>query len=199
MILRGNDRHEVGHQRFVNLIVERLVTAIEPDETQGEAPLLPVLNRYKPIGTTAEVDFKTTKPCHAAQRSHINQVPADTLRWEQSATFRLEQAADAGHVLAYARNEQLGLLIPYDYVGVGHVYEPDYLVKLADGRTLILEIKGHQTDQEHAKHAAAKRWVSAVNHWGRLGQWAFHVNRDPQMLAHELRHLTQSHPAPAAD
>jgi hypothetical protein len=28
---------------------------------------------------------------------------------------------------------------------------------------------------EKAKHAAAKRWLSAVNNRGKLGQWCFHV------------------------
>lgn len=51
------------------------------------------LNRYKPFGTTADVDFKTTKPCFPAVVSHINQVVADTQQWEQSAAFRLEMAA----------------------------------------------------------------------------------------------------------
>jgi type III restriction enzyme len=41
---------------------------------------------------------------------------------------------------------------------------------MKDGRTLILEIKGYETDEEKAKHAAAKRWVSAVNTWGDVGQ-----------------------------
>ena len=39
------------------------------------------------------------------------------------------------------------------------------------------------------KHAAAKRWVSAVNHWGQLGTWLFHVCFDPQRLAEELASL----------
>ncbi len=74
-------------------------------------------------------------------------------------------------------------------MGVGHVYEPDFLVGLADGRTLVLEIKGQETDREHAKHQAAQRWVSAVNHWGDQGQWVFHVCRDPQSLRTELRFI----------
>jgi len=28
--------------------------------------------------------------------------------------------------------------------------------------------------------------VSAVNNWGKLKQWAFHVCREPQLLGHEL-------------
>ena len=34
-----------------------------------------------------------------------------------------------------------------------------------------------------AKHAAAKRWVSAVNHWGQIGRWEFLVCYDPQTLS----------------
>ncbi|MBW2139310.1 MAG: hypothetical protein JRH06_17415 [Deltaproteobacteria bacterium] len=80
----------------------------------------------------------------------------------------------------------MGLVIPYEYYGIGHGYEPDFLVRMKDGRTLILEIKGYETDEEKAKHAAAKRWVSAVNNWGKLGEWCFHVCRDPQLLGREL-------------
>ncbi|MCK4389895.1 MAG: hypothetical protein KAV83_06630 [Desulfobacterales bacterium] len=52
-----------------------------------------------------------------------------------------------------------------EYFGISHGYEPDFLLRMKDGRTLILEIKGDETDEEKAKHAAAKRWVSAVNNW----------------------------------
>ena len=37
-----------------------------------------------------------------------------------------------------------------------------------------------------AKHQAAKRWVSAVNHWGRLGEWDFLVCLEPQTLREEF-------------
>jgi type III restriction enzyme len=184
---RGVDLRELGHQRYVTRIVERLVAAIEPDETQGEPPLLPILNRYKPIGTTAEVDFKTTKPCHATERSHVNQAPVDTATWEKSAAFRLEQAKDA--VNCYVRNEGLGFQIPYQFEGVSHWYEPDYLVRLTDGRMLVLEVKGHEPEKDKAKHDAANRWISAVTNWGGLGEWTFWVNKDPQLLGHELRYL----------
>ena len=35
-------------------------------------------------------------------------------------------------------------------------------------------------------HEAAKRWCSAVNNWGQLGRWVFHVCKDPQLLGQEL-------------
>ncbi len=97
---------------------------------------------------------------------------------------------EAGQVLSYARNAGLGLVIPYDYLHVGHLYEPDFLVKLAGRRTLILEIKGQQTDLENAKHAAARRWVSAVTNWGQLGTWDFFVCHNPQMLGQQISQLT---------
>lgn len=45
--------------------------------------------------------------------------------------------------------------------------------------------KDYETDEEKAKHAAAKRWVSAANNWRNLGEWCFHVCRDPQLLGKE--------------
>jgi type III restriction enzyme len=177
---------ELGLATYVDRVKERLLAAIEPDEDQGEAPLLPILNRYKPIGSTAEVNFKTTRPCYPTTRSHINQVVADTKTWEQSAAFRLEQAK-----VVYARNDHLEFVIPYEYLGVSHAYTPDFLVRILPDLTLVLEIKGYEEDQDRAKHQAAKRWVSAVNNWGQLGRWAFHVCKDPQMLGRELERLKQ--------
>ncbi len=172
---RGENPCELGLETYVQRTVERLLKAIEPDDGQGEPPLMPILNRFKKIGSTAEVNFKTTRPCFATIRSHINSVVADTRTWEQSAAFRLEQAK-----LIYAKNDHLEFSIPYEYFNVSHAYLPDFLVRLHPGVTLILEIKGQEDDQDRAKHQAAKRWVSAVNNWGELGKWVFHVCRDPR-------------------
>jgi type III restriction enzyme len=184
--LQGCHPCELGLQKYVRRMVERLRDQIMPDDTEGEAPLMPVLNRYKPIGTTAEVNFKTVRPCFMTQRSHINQVVADTATWETGAAFRIEQAE-----MIYARNDHLGLFVPYEYQGVDHNYEPDFLVRLAPGVTLILEIKGYEDDEIKAKHNAAKRWVSAVNNWGQLGKWMFHVCHNPQVLDKELAYLAR--------
>jgi len=186
---RGVDPRELGQQKYLQRVVERLLTAIHPDESQGEAPLLPILNRYTPIASTKGVDFKTTKPVFMTTFSHINAVAADTAIWEQSAAFRLEQAANNGTIKYYTRIDQLGFTIPYEFMGGSHQYEPDYLVKLANDVTLVLEIKGLEDEQDRAKHQAALRWVSAVNNWGKLGKWSFYVNRDPQMLRQELSWL----------
>ena len=190
----GENPCELGLQKYVERIVERLRDGILPDDAEGEAPLLPLLNRYKEIGTTAEVDFKTTRPVHSTQHSHINQVVADTKTWESSVAFRLEQCVEQGSVRFYARNDGLGLVIPYEYMGVAHNYEPDFLVRFDISGldlTLVLEVKGYEDDQTKAKHGAAKRWVAAVNNWGKLGRWAFHVCRDPQVLDKEIDYIAR--------
>lgn len=178
---------EVGLTRYANQIVGRLATSIEPDADQGEPPLLPVLNKTKPIGTTADVDFKTVKPTRATQQSHVDQVVLDTATWEASAAFYLEQAARAGLIDHYVRNEGLGFTIPFEFHDVGRAYIPDFLVKLNDGPTLILEIKGFEDNEDRAKHDAARQWVRAVNNWGRLGRWDFEICRNPQTLGSLLR------------
>ena len=179
---------EIGHEKYTTRIVERLMTAIQPNEAEGETPLLPILNRYKPIGTSAEVDFMTTRSCHGTERSQINQVVLDTETWERSSCFRLEQSEVVDY---YVRNDHLGLGIPYEYTDVSHSYEPDFIVRLKNDVNLIVEIKGHETDRELAKYAGAERWVSAVNNWSELGKWDFHVCRDPQLLERELAYLVR--------
>lgn len=183
---QGEHPSELGLEKYVLRIVERLRARIEPDESQGEPPLMPVLNRYKTLGTTADVDFKTTKPCFPTVLSHINQVVADTGQWEQSAAFRLEMAARRGLVRCYAKNDRVGLMIPYEYLGISHNYVPDYLVQLTNRVTLLLEIKGMEDNQDKAKHDAARRWISAVNNWGQQGVWDLHVCKSPQTLEKQL-------------
>ena len=183
---RGEHPSELGLEKYVIRTVDRLVDAIAPNDHAGETPLLPILNRYKPIGSTQEVYFKTTRPVQATVKSHINQVVLDTSTWERSAAFRLEWSAA---VLSYARNDHLEFTIPYEYQGVSHNFVPDFLVRLRNNVTVVLEIKGFQDDRVRAKHQAAKKWVQAINNWGKLGRWHFHVCTDPQLLDKEMTWL----------
>ena len=179
---------EVGLQTYAQRITGVLVAAIEPDDERGEAPLLPRLNRYKPIGSTQDVHFKTVKPVQATLVSHLNLIACDTGSWEQAAAMQLEMLAKRHIVICYARNDHMEFNIPYELYGIAHVYEPDFLVRLANGVTVILEIKGQPGDSD-AKHQAARRWMAAVNHWGRLGTWDFLPCHNPQLLGQSLSNL----------
>ncbi|MBA4175891.1 MAG: hypothetical protein C0505_04935 [Leptothrix sp. (in: Bacteria)] len=186
-----NDCHpcELGLQTYAMRVVSLLASSIEPDADRGEAAILPRLNRYRPIASTASVRFKTVKPVQATSASHLNFVAADTNSWEQAAATQLEMLAKQGHVICYARNDHLELNVPYEFYGQPRVYEPDFIVKLSNGLQVMLEVKGQAMAETEAKHQAAKRWVSAVNHWGQLGQWRFEVCWDPQKLGQALREL----------
>jgi len=188
---KSEDERELGLEKYVSRVVGYLCDAIVPDVQEGEAPLLPVLNRYQPYGTSADVDFTTTRPCHGTQKSHVNQVVLDTQTWESTVTFHLE-GSDA--VDRYVRNDHLGLVIPYEFQGIDHTYEPDFIVRLTSGLNILLEVKGFQDPQTTAKHEAARRWVAAVNNAKIHGRWAFHVSRDPKVLKNELLALKEQEP-----
>ena len=185
----GLDPCELGLQTYAERVVGLLVAAIEPDTEQGEAAILPRLNRYRPIASTAGVHFKTVRPVFATAASHLNFVAADTKSWEQATAAQLEMLAQSGEVVCYARNDHLELNVPYDFYGQPRVYEPDFIVRLRSGLQVMLEVKGQPHPETEAKHQAARRWVSAVNHWGRLGRWRFEVCWDPQRLGETLRSL----------
>jgi type III restriction enzyme len=96
---------------------------------------------------------------------------------------RSVQQTFVDYVLCYVRNDRPFLLIPYEYEGVQHHFEPDYLVKLKNGKNLVMEVKGEEDDQDRAKYQAVHRWVAAVNNWGRLAVWDFVVCRDPHSIS----------------
>ena len=54
MDLNGLHPCDVGLQTYARRIVDLLVAAIVPDDSEGEAPLLPRLNRYRPTTRNAK-------------------------------------------------------------------------------------------------------------------------------------------------
>jgi type III restriction enzyme len=184
VVIRGNaPLEEIALLKYRQRIVERLTEAIEPDTETGEPPLLPIVERFRPLGSTSEVLFRTVRPTVGTTKSHISHVVLDAAKWEHSVAFQLERLPE---VVSYARNDHLDLEIPYEWEGIRHTYRPDYLVRLRqrDGKelTVILEVKGFETEQDRQKETAARRWVRAVNHHGEFGRWKFVVCRDPRQL-----------------
>jgi type III restriction enzyme len=179
---------EVALAIYRDAIVTRLLDAIEPDTTAGEAPILPRIERFRPTGSTADVFFRTTKECFPVWKSHLAHVVLDSGAWgEGQAAWHLEKNE---RVVAHAKNDRLDFTIPYDWEGSTHPYTPDFLVRLktpgAPDVTVILETKGRETEQDRAKYAAAEKWVRAVNHHGGYGTWAFMVCKDPNRLGQML-------------
>jgi type III restriction enzyme len=194
VVWNGVNKRELALERYSRPVVERLVGAIEPEMADQEPPILPVINRFTPRGFTENVHFVTTRTTHPTIKSHIDQVVLDTDTWERSVAFQLEASP---HVTFYARNDHLELSIPYEFLGVSHAFFPDFIVRLTNGVTLVLEVKGMVDEQERAKFAAAERWVRAVNYWGKMGRWEFLVCKDPNSLRPQLEHFAKEEPIAA--
>lgn len=80
------------------------------------------------------------------------------------------------HVIAWAKNDHLGFEILYVFDGVVRKYLPDFLIRLDNGKTLILETKGQETRRDKEKRKALSEWVSAVNSLGEYGEWCNDVS-----------------------
>src|SRR5262249_22779474 len=155
--------------------VERLVEAIRPDVSEGEPPEIPRYEENRPQGSTADVDFWTSKPVKEAVHSHLNYVVAHTKTWEQATAYYIDNHDE---VTAFVKNQGLGFAIPYMDNGQLHDYIPDFIIRLKNGAHLILETKGYD-EKEAMKEAAAHRWVDAVNAEGSFGTWCYEVARNP--------------------
>src|SRR3546814_940840 len=62
---------------------------------------------------------------------------------------------------------------------------PDFMVRLTNGKTLVLDIKGVDDDQNRAKRAALATWVQGVNQKGGFGVWAHAVAVEPSQVRSE--------------
>ena len=185
-----SDKKDIFLDPYYGWVVERLLEAIRPDASQGEAPEVPRYETVRGAGSTADVDFWTSREVREVVKSHLNYVVADTKQWEQSAAYFLDKNES---VEAFVKNAGLGFAIPYLHNGQMHDYVPDFIVRLnADPpRHLILETKGYDPLEE-VKRVAAERWVNAVNADGTFGQWLYAVSKKLSDVPKILKSVSKS-------
>jgi len=158
---------------LVALSIDRIVQHILRFVTEQNLERLePVFDEEFPIGSTRSMrTWYTTKVCVRTTRSQISHVVVDSA-WEQHVANLLETSE---LVEAYVRNDHLGFQIHYMWNGAKRRYVPDFVVRLANGLALILEVKGETDDRDRAKAAAMRAWIEAVNGNGGFGQWGYAV------------------------
>ena len=145
----------------------------------GEKPIKATLDPYNPTGSTAHVNFNTSRADRwetRADRCHVNWVILDS-DWE--AEF-CRVAESHPQVRAYVKNHNLGLEVPYRYGSETRRYLPDFIVRVDDGHgdddllNLIVEIKGYRREDAKEKKATMDTyWVPGVNYLKSYGRWAF--------------------------
>jgi type III restriction enzyme len=161
---------------LADMACERITAGITR-EFAGRRPIIAMPDPYNPVGSTAHVNFNTSKTDRwqtDARRCHINWVILDS-DWE--AEF-CRVAESHPRVRAYVKNHNLGLEVPYRYGSEMRTYLPDFIVLVDDGHEdllhLIVEIKGYRReDAKEKKSTMDTYWVPGVNNTAQYGRWAF--------------------------
>jgi len=154
----------------MNKIVQHIFNFIRFENTEE---LVPIFDKENPIKSTSKMmTWYTSKPCELTKKSHVSHVVFDST-WEASEAFELDRNEN---VLSWVKNDHIGFVINYVYRGVIHKFYPDFLIKLKNGKMLILEVKGKDDQQNKTKREYLDEWVKAVNTDGRFGKWAWDVS-----------------------
>jgi type III restriction enzyme len=173
---------QLMYQELADMACDRIAAAIARAGMQSDESkriIKALLDPYNPTGSTAHVNFRTSKEAlyqTSANKCPINWVVLDS-DWE--AEF-CRVAENHPKVLAYVKNHSLGLEVPYRYGAENRKYIPDFIVLVDDGRGaeaplhLIVEIKGfRQEDAKIKKTTMDSYWVPGVSNLGTYGRWAF--------------------------
>ena len=167
---------QLMYQEMADQAAERIYLACQAG-VEGSKRIKAILDAYNPEGASRFVNFNTSKPLRwttDAARCHVNLVACDS-EWE--AEFcRVAEAHP--RVLAYVKNQGLGLEVPYRDGATPRRYLPDFVLRVDDGRddplNVIVEIKGFRRGDAQLKAETMRAlWIPGVNNLGRFGRWAF--------------------------
>ncbi len=180
-------REELRRRVLISLNMSKIVQHIWNEISYENTESINIVyDKEKPIKSTADMmPWYSSKPVEYTRKSHISHAVIDS-RWEQNAVFELERNSA---VEAWVKNDHLGFDVSYTYGGIVHRYYPDFLIRLNNGITLALEIKGEDTEKERTKRKALDQWVKAVNNEGKFGTWACDVAFSPS----EVRLIVNKH------
>ena len=157
------------------------ITAAITRQFIGERPIKVLLDPYNPSGSTQHVRFNTSRADRwetngPPPKNHVNWVILDS-DWEGEFC---RVAESHPKVIAYTKNHNLGMEVPYRYGSEMRRYRPDFIVLVDDGHgpddllRLVVEIKGYRReDAKEKKSTMDTYWVPGVNHLGTFGRWAF--------------------------
>ena len=108
--------------------------------------------------------WSTYKPVitELVTKSHINLAVYDS-GWEIKTSAEFLERDKRINFLGKEHRSYLVLSLPYLYNGLLKNYIPDFLIRLNNDVTLVLEVKGKDSDQNKEKRRYLAEWVDAVN------------------------------------
>ena len=163
-------RQRIIYMMNMNKIVQHLWGFIKMEQTEKAVPVFDPNKRVRSTGDMPT--WFTSKPCCITQHSHISHCVFDS-SWEATESYVIEKNS---HVKAWVKNDHLGFEILYVFDGVVRKYTPDYLIRLDNGKILVLETKGQETRKDKEKRKALAEWVETVNSVGEFGVWCNDVS-----------------------
>lgn len=164
------------YREIADLACEKIKAAIT-EAMIGDRPTKAILDSYNPRGSSAFINFNTTKSTlwqSDPRRSHINFVVCDS-DWE--AEFcRVAEAHPL--VKSYVKNQGLDFKVPYLYGSQVRNYYPDFIVHVDIAKrqplNLVVEIKGYRGEDAKEKASTMRNyWIPGVNNLGSFGLWHF--------------------------
>lgn len=166
-------REDLRRRILIALSLDRIAQHLVRFVNQESAERIElVFDEQQPIGSTGySRTWYTTRPTRPTRKSQISDLIVDSA-WEAYAADQFEMS---DLVQAYAKNERLGFQIQYLWNGSRRRFIPDFLVRLTNGKTLVLEIKGLDSEQNKTKRDALDLWVRGVNAHGGFGVWCWDV------------------------
>ena len=87
--------------------------------------------------------------------------------------------------------ERTSFEVPYLYRGAHRKCCPDFYIRFVSGKTIILEVKGQDDEEQQTKRRYLDEWVRAVNTHGGFGVWGWAVLLDPTNLQPILEEAAQ--------
>ncbi len=166
----------------MNKIIQHVWAEIRAENTEK---LVPVFDKENPIRSTADMRaWFTSRPCERLEKSHISHCVYDG-GWEATEARFLEKS---DQVTSFVKNDHLGFAILYNHNGIIRKYYPDFLIRLANGDHLVLEVKGQDSQKEQTKREYLNEWIEAVNSQGGFGKWHSGVSFEPSDIESQLGH-----------
>ena len=128
----GTNVSQLAYKTIADMACARVAAGVIRSQLSQEKPATVILNPYNPTGSTASVNFRTSKTSRYEtdpRCCHVNWAMLDS-DWEGELCRVVEKHPQ---VVACVKSHSLGFEVPYQTGSRNRRYLPDFIVLLEDG------------------------------------------------------------------